>query len=143
MGGEVLTLGPVSHWAVIIGDLYHELAIESGSCIYRTGHVSEKRGKWRGRVEVGRTTWNDRAITDAGELVLYFVACSATHLTCLCSLATSVIDKMDRTYKPLSNNCQRFSIDLLRDICVPGTMSYLVDRDTIEHYTKIIRNAVK
>lgn len=65
------TPDPTYHWAVLVGDYHHELAIDSDiDCTYRNGLIAKKSVDWR-ISDFGITTWNDQAIVEAGKVVAY------------------------------------------------------------------------
>jgi hypothetical protein len=96
----------MQHWAVIVGDYYHELnADKDGKNVYQNGKVADAKFRM---TDAGYTTWNDRAIADAGPIA---------------------IGKMDAYYRLKDNNCQKFSINLLDIICQVGRRKFHTSYD--------------
>ncbi|TFK43225.1 hypothetical protein BDQ12DRAFT_661928 [Crucibulum laeve] len=101
----------MQHWAVIVGDYYHELnADESMTVVYQNGILKDANFTV---TDAGYTTFNDRAIVEAGEcfLLTFFEG----------ELA---IKKMDQKYRLKDNNCQKFAIYLLDEICQAGRRKF-------------------
>jgi len=89
---------PTHHWAVLVGDYYHELNADSSlDVVYQNGKP-EAAQQWR-LYDVGMTCFNDAAIKEAGE---------------------SAIRAMAKPYNIYNNNCQLFVIKLLDLICQAG-----------------------
>lgn len=90
---------PRRHWAVQVGDYFHELNVHHNiNVIYQNGRTDSSDYKWE-KFVVGWTRWDDAAIRDAGE---------------------EVIKTMDPVYGVYDNNCQKFTIGLLNKICESG-----------------------
>ncbi|KAF4496676.1 1-acyldihydroxyacetone-phosphate reductase [Fusarium agapanthi] len=93
---------PTHHWAVIVGDYYHELGGDKNlKVIYNNGKTSDQTvlGAWQKPYFIGKTTFNDEAIRQAAEEVI----------------ATMVPD-----YNVYNNNCQLFCLYLAAMICEGG-----------------------
>ncbi|KAH6913851.1 hypothetical protein BKA70DRAFT_1217554 [Coprinopsis sp. MPI-PUGE-AT-0042] len=90
---------PRRHWAVLVGDVFHELNADINlNVLYQNGRVDGSTYKWE-KFTVGWTKYDDVAIMNAGE---------------------EVIKHMRPGYNLYDNNCQKFVIDLLEKICEPG-----------------------
>lgn len=68
-------LDPTYHWAVFVGDYYHQLnprGISGGLSFihiqtgYQNGKVGDGRAEWSYQLQVGYTKFNDAAVVDAG-----------------------------------------------------------------------------
>ncbi|KAK3380622.1 hypothetical protein B0T24DRAFT_197933 [Lasiosphaeria ovina] len=84
---------PTQHWAVLVGDYCHELWMDEHLDVI---YINEKinRDEWH-TFEVGKTCFNDEALRQAGEMVIY-----------------NMREKRP-AYNLLSNNCQNFAILML------------------------------
>lgn len=118
---------PTTHWAVLVGDFYHELTggelfvgpdgISGGVTVaYQNGKKDEE--KWNLYV-VGTTRFNDAAIVKA---------------------ASTDIKAMSQSYNLIDNNCQCYVTRVLDSICEPGRniaiTSAQLPNGTIPFYTK-------
>lgn len=84
---------PSQHWAVLVGDYCHELWMdEKLDIIYVNGRVDAEQ--WR-TFPVGETCFNDEALRQAGELVIYEMR------------------QRKPGYNLISNNCQNFALLML------------------------------
>ncbi|KAL0057278.1 hypothetical protein AAF712_016083 [Marasmius tenuissimus] len=111
-------LDPTYHWAVVVGDYYHELnpkgisgnfEIQNG---YQNGEMSD--GKvWSHRMEVGYTKYNDAAIVAAGR---------------------AAIAAMPKTYNLISNNCQTFVVGLIHIISPDTNLLGVVTLEALVDY---------
>jgi hypothetical protein len=116
-----LTRGPnrFHHWALLVGNYYHELirvdtqpeppggsrSSGSGNMIwYRTGRRFEVNA-WSFN-PFGQTDWNDSAIVSAGKFEDIFTC--DRHVFLILSEGYSVIRSMPPTYNIFTNNCQHF-----------------------------------
>ncbi|KDR69149.1 hypothetical protein GALMADRAFT_160688 [Galerina marginata CBS 339.88] len=87
------------HWAVFVGGYYHELGVNRKlNVVYRNGKV-QVGDKTFELEDVGYTIFNDQAIVDAGDIA---------------------IGQMDPKYEVETNNCHKFAINLLTNICLVG-----------------------
>ncbi|KAK4188162.1 hypothetical protein QBC35DRAFT_383276 [Podospora australis] len=89
------------HWAVRVGDWYHQLqatSLNGGDNYYDNQKYDGAAGQWD-EWTVGETKFNDAAIASAG---------------------IQVINDMDPIYNAYNNNCQKFTINLLNLICRNG-----------------------
>ncbi|KAB5559604.1 hypothetical protein GE09DRAFT_61520 [Coniochaeta sp. 2T2.1] len=92
------TPDPSQHWAVLVGDYCHELWMDEHLDII---YVNEKinREEWR-TFEVGQTTFNDQALQQAGEMVIFGMR------------------EKRPAYNLINNNCQNFALLMLDAIQV-------------------------
>ncbi|KAM7217301.1 hypothetical protein V8F06_007358 [Rhypophila decipiens] len=87
---------PTQHWAIIVGDYVHQLWMdEQLHVIYTNEKVTDQ--EWR-KFEVGKTSFNDEALRQAGEMVIY-----------------NMREKRP-AYNLISNNCQNFAVLMLEAI---------------------------
>ncbi|KAK4156658.1 hypothetical protein C8A00DRAFT_30418 [Chaetomidium leptoderma] len=87
---------PSQHWAVLVGDYCHELWMdEQLDVIYINGTVAGE--EWR-TFRVGETRFNDEALRQAGEMVIYSMR------------------QKKAGYNLISNNCQNFALLMLEAI---------------------------
>ncbi|KAK1225118.1 hypothetical protein PQX77_011933 [Marasmius sp. AFHP31] len=114
-------LDPTYHWAVIVGDYYHELnakgisgnfEIQNG---YQNGRMTDGK-EWSHRLQVGYTKFNDAAIVGAGK---------------------AAIAAMPNTYNLISNNCQTFVVGLVHLISPNADLSDVVTAE------KLVDNMLK
>ncbi|KAK3389373.1 hypothetical protein B0H63DRAFT_463518 [Podospora didyma] len=89
---------PTQHWAVLVGDYGHELWMDEHFDVIYINEVV-KHEEWH-TFEVGKTRFNDEALRQAGEMVIY-----------------NMREKRP-AYNLISNNCQSFAILLLDAIQV-------------------------
>ncbi|OIW22847.1 hypothetical protein CONLIGDRAFT_586707 [Coniochaeta ligniaria NRRL 30616] len=84
---------PTQHWAVLVGDYCHELWMDEHLNVI---YVNEKinREEWH-TFEVGKTTFNDEALRQAGEMVIYGMR------------------EKRPAYNLINNNCQNFALLML------------------------------
>ncbi|KAK1762302.1 hypothetical protein QBC33DRAFT_552243 [Phialemonium atrogriseum] len=89
---------PTQHWAVLVGDYCHELWMDEHLDVI---YINEKvvREEWH-TFEVGKTKFNDEALRQAGEMVIY-------------NMRTK-----QPGYNIISNNCQNFATLMLDAIQV-------------------------
>ncbi|KAK4121821.1 hypothetical protein N657DRAFT_657364 [Parathielavia appendiculata] len=91
---------PSQHWAVLVGEYCHELWMDERlDIIYVNGRVD--REEWR-TFRVGETRFNDEALRQAGEMVIYGMR------------------KRKSSYNLISNNCQNFALLMLDAIQIGG-----------------------
>ncbi|KAH6622840.1 hypothetical protein F5144DRAFT_581616 [Chaetomium tenue] len=84
---------PSQHWAVLVGDYCHELWMDENlDIIYVNGRVDAEQ--WR-TFRVGETRFNDEALRQAGEMVIYSMR------------------QKKAAYNLISNNCQNFALLML------------------------------
>jgi hypothetical protein len=84
---------PSQHWAILVGDYCHELWMDEHlDIIYVNGRVDAET--WH-TFRVGETRFNDEALRQAGEMVIY-----------------SMRQKRP-AYNLISNNCQNFALLML------------------------------
>ncbi|KAL2143673.1 hypothetical protein VTI28DRAFT_10103 [Corynascus sepedonium] len=84
---------PSQHWAVLVGDYCHELWMdEKLDIIYVNGRVDQEQ--WQ-TFRVGETRFNDEALRQAGEMVIYSMR------------------RKKPAYNLISNNCQNFALLML------------------------------
>ncbi|KIH89880.1 hypothetical protein SPBR_00872 [Sporothrix brasiliensis 5110] len=89
---------PTQHWAVLVGDYCHELWMDEHlDVIYINETVVA--GDWH-TFEVGKTRFNDEALRQAGEMVIFNMR------------------QKRPAYNLISNNCQNFALFLLDAIQV-------------------------
>ncbi|KAK3331174.1 hypothetical protein B0H66DRAFT_546031 [Apodospora peruviana] len=89
---------PTQHWAVLVGDYCHELWMDEHlHVIYINERVNHE--EWH-KYEVGKTSFNDEALRQAGEMVIYNMR------------------EKKPAYNLISNNCQNFAILMLDAIQV-------------------------
>ncbi|ERS97491.1 hypothetical protein HMPREF1624_05659 [Sporothrix schenckii ATCC 58251] len=89
---------PTQHWAVLVGDYCHELWMDEHlDVIYINETVVA--GDWH-TFEVGKTHFNDEALRQAGEMVIFNMR------------------QKRPAYNLISNNCQNFALFLLDAIQV-------------------------
>ncbi|KDR79580.1 hypothetical protein GALMADRAFT_39052, partial [Galerina marginata CBS 339.88] len=94
------------HWAVFVGDYYHELSSDADlNILYQNGKIEDEVFEYQ---DAGYTHFNDQAIVDAGMLLVAFLA----------------IKQMDPEYRLMDNNCQKFSIYLMEKICLAGRVRF-------------------
>ncbi|KAM7195568.1 hypothetical protein V8F20_007464 [Naviculisporaceae sp. PSN 640] len=87
---------PTQHWAVIVGDYVHQLWMdEQFHVIYTNEKVTDQQ--WH-KFEVGKTSFNDEALRQAGEMVIYNMR------------------EKKPAYNLISNNCQNFAVLMLEAI---------------------------
>ncbi|KAH6621347.1 hypothetical protein B0J18DRAFT_224357 [Chaetomium sp. MPI-SDFR-AT-0129] len=87
---------PSQHWAVLVGDYCHELWMDENlDIIYVNGKIN--RSEWR-TFRVGETRFNDEALRQAGEMVIYSMR------------------QKKAAYNLISNNCQNFALLMLDGI---------------------------
>lgn len=87
---------PTQHWAVLVGDYSHELWMdEKLDVIYINGKIN--REEWH-TFEVGKTRFNDEALRQAGEMVIFNMR------------------QKKAAYNLISNNCQNFAVTMLDTI---------------------------
>ncbi|KZV74749.1 hypothetical protein PENSPDRAFT_681708 [Peniophora sp. CONT] len=106
-------LDPTYHWAVMVGDYYHELNPKglSGGFLYMEIQNGYQNGRiddgkvWTHQVQVGFTKYNDAAIVAAGK---------------------AAIAAMPKAYNLFSNNCQNLVIDLIKVISPDPNMSGII-----------------
>ncbi|KAJ8085001.1 hypothetical protein PM082_003778 [Marasmius tenuissimus] len=90
---------PRYHWAVLVGDFYHELNGDHNlNVVYQNGKLNDQKWEWE-FYTVGSTRYNDEAIRIAGH---------------------EAIKKMPPVYNIYDNNCQCFVLKLLDIICEHG-----------------------
>lgn len=95
---------PTQHWAILVGDYSHELWMdEKLDVIYINGKVN--REEWH-TFEVGRTRFNDEALRQAGEMVIFNMR------------------QKKAAYNLISNNCQNFAVAMLDAIQVGAHMQF-------------------
>jgi hypothetical protein len=61
---------PTHHWAILVGDYYHELGGDVDfKILYNNDKTSAQTffGAWQKPIVIGKTTFNDEAIRQAGE----------------------------------------------------------------------------
>ncbi|KAF5262409.1 hypothetical protein FOXYS1_6872 [Fusarium oxysporum] len=93
---------PTHHWAILVGDYYHELSSDLDWIIlYNNDKTSAQTflGGWEKPMLIGKTTFNDEAIRQAAE---------------------DVIKAMVPEYNVYNNNCQLFCMNLADVICDGG-----------------------
>ncbi|KAK4102638.1 hypothetical protein N658DRAFT_343826 [Parathielavia hyrcaniae] len=91
---------PSQHWAVLVGEYCHELWMDERlDIIYINGRID--REEWRTFV-VGETRFNDEALRQAGETVIYGMR------------------QKKPGYNLISNNCQNFALMMLDAIQIGG-----------------------
>jgi hypothetical protein len=84
---------PRRHWAVLVGDVFHELNADIKlNVLYQNGRVDSSKYKWE-RFTVGWTKYDDIAIMNAGNYPMIFVLQSM--LTC-----SSCRGRGNQTYEP-------------------------------------------
>ena len=109
------------HWAVFVGGYYHELGADGDlNNVYQNGKVGDEAFDLEA---VGYTTFNDQAIVDAGTLLICSGVLFRTkgHLLTIGFMIGGIaIAQMDPKYRLIDNNCQKFSIYLLNQICLVG-----------------------
>lgn len=134
---------PTQHWAVLIGDYAHELWMASSVPIPRPRrlretaayisfwqdehlhviYINEKidRSQWT-TFEVGKTSFNDEALRQAGEPLSHTYAVCA-HADALSPPGEMTIFNMREkkpAYNVISNNCQNYALLMLDAIQVGG-----------------------
>ncbi|KAL1860400.1 hypothetical protein VTK73DRAFT_7367 [Phialemonium thermophilum] len=89
---------PTQHWAVLVGDYCHELWMDEHLDVI---YINEKinREEWH-TYEVGKTRFNDEALRQASEMVIYNMR------------------QKRPAYNLISNNCQTFALLLVDAIQV-------------------------
>jgi len=89
---------PTQHWAVLVGDYVHQLWMDEHLDVI---YINEKivRDEWH-TFEVGSTRFNDEALRQAGEMVIYNMRTKRP------------------AYNLIENNCQTFAVALLDSIKV-------------------------
>ena len=104
------------HWAVFVGGYYHELGADGDlNNVYQNGKVGDEAFDLEA---VGYTTFNDQAIVDSGTL---FICSGKSHLLTIGFMVGGIaIAQMDPKYRLIDNNCQKFSIYVLNQICLVG-----------------------
>ncbi|KAK0616644.1 hypothetical protein B0T14DRAFT_523549 [Immersiella caudata] len=95
---------PTQHWAVLVGDYGHELWMDEDLNIIYVNEVLEW-AEWR-TFEVGTTTFNDEAIRQASEAVIYDMRVKRP------------------AYHLISNNCQTFALALLDAVQVGSSREF-------------------
>jgi hypothetical protein len=91
---------PSQHWAILVGDYCHELWMDERlDIIYVNGRVDGE--EWR-TFRVGETRFNDEALRQAGEMVIYGMR------------------QRKAAYNLISNNCQNFALLMLDAIQIGG-----------------------
>ncbi|KAH7211480.1 hypothetical protein DER44DRAFT_894551 [Fusarium oxysporum] len=93
---------PTHHWAILVGDYYHELGGDvEFNILYNNDKTSAQTflGLWEKPIVIGKTTFNDEAIRQAAE---------------------DVIKAMVPRYNIYNNNCQLFCMNLADAICEGG-----------------------
>jgi len=101
---------PLHHWGVAVGDIIHHL--QSDSFFDSPNYYENKKLPTDEKYilyKVGTTTFNDLAIQEAGVATIY---------------------NMPATYDPISNNCQRFTKELLAVIVRSGRVTVWTLEDT-------------
>ncbi|KAK1759082.1 hypothetical protein QBC47DRAFT_371040 [Echria macrotheca] len=106
---------PTQHWAVLVGEYGHELWMDEQLDVIYINEVVNWE-EWQ-TFEVGTTTFNDEALRQAGEMVIYNMRAKRPG------------------YNLISNNCQTFALALLDAIQVGSSReiatSYAVYRKAV------------
>ncbi|KAJ2988388.1 hypothetical protein NUW58_g4002 [Xylaria curta] len=84
---------PTQHWAIVVGDYCHQLWMDENLDIIYTNDMRAQH-EWT-TYDVGKTKYNDEALRQAGEMVIYNMR------------------EKQKGYNLITNNCQNFALNML------------------------------